>query len=450
MENENRDNRLNELDSIQQKKEKAAAQLAEDELRAVEKRKNRTRFWGGVAVGLSFAVVVVTLVLLGRSLLRFMEYQQNPLNAQAKQLEFEEDSAITPTMVSKLQALELIIDQLYSLGEVDEEKLETGIYKGMISALEDPYSEYYTAEELDDLMEQAEGIYYGIGIYISQDVATSLPKVSGVIAGTPAEAAQLRENDLIYEVDGVATYGLSLDETVVMIKGEEGTEVVLTIYREGESDYLKIPVTRAKVESPTVVFEMLDETTAYIEIVEFDDVTLDQFTEAMAMARGSGMEGLIIDLRSNPGGNLDTVVEIARMLLPEGLIVYTEDKYGERVEYTCDGKRELEVPLVVLIDMNSASAAEILAGAVQDYGIGTLVGTTTFGKGIVQQVLPFNDGSAMKLTISSYFTPSGRNIHGVGIEPDVVCEFDSEAYYDEVNPVDNQLEKAKEVLRSLQ
>ena len=450
MENENRDNQWNEPDSIQQKKEKAAVQLAEEERRMTEKRKNRTRFWGGVVVGLSFSVVVVILVLVGRSMLRYAQYQQNPLMAQASQLEFTEDSAITPTMVAKLQGLETIIDQLYSLGEVDGEKLETGIYKGLVEALEDPYSEYYTAEELNDLMEQSEGVYYGIGIYISQDVATSLPKVSGVIAGTPAEAAQLRDNDLIYEVDGVATYGLSLDETVTMIKGAEGTEVVLTIYREGESDYLKIPVARAKVESPTVVFEMLDETTAYIEIVEFDDVTLDQFTEAMAMARGSGMEGLIIDLRSNPGGNLDTVVDIARMLLPEGLIVYTEDKYGDRVEYTCDGTRELEVPLVVLIDMNSASAAEILAGAVQDYGIGTLVGTTTFGKGIVQQVLPFKDGSAMKLTISSYFTPSGRNIHGVGIEPDVVCEFDSEAYYDEVNPVDNQLEKAKEVLKSLQ
>ena len=450
MENDNRDNQWNELDSIQRKKEKAAAELAAEELRMAEKRKNRNRFWGGVVVGLSFSVVVVTLVLVGRSLLRFMESQRNPLKAQAEQLEFTEDSAITPTMVAKLQGLEMIVDQLYSLGEVDAEKLETGIYKGMISALEDPYSEYYTAEELQDLMEQTEGVYYGIGTYISLDETTSLPKVSGVIAGTPAEAAQLRDNDLIYEVDGVATYGLSLNETVAMIKGEEGTEVVLTIYREGESDYLKIPVTRAKVESPTVVFEMLDETTAYIEIVEFDDVTLDQFTEAMAMAKGSEMEGLIIDLRSNPGGNLDTVVEIARMMLPEGLVVYTEDKNGERVEYTCDGKRQLEVPLVVLIDMNSASASEILAGAVQDYGIGTLVGTTTFGKGIVQQVLPFNDGSAMKLTISSYYTPKGRNIHGVGIEPDVVCEFDGAAYYDEVNPVDNQLEKAKEVLKSLQ
>ena len=135
------------------------------------------------------------------------------------------------------------------------------------------------------------------------------------------------------------------------------------------------------------------------------------------------------------------------MLLPEGLIVYTEDKYGEREEYTCDGTRQLEVPLVVLVDMNSASAAEILAGAIKDYGIGTLVGTTTFGKGIVQQIIPFSDGSAVKLTISSYFTPNGNNIHGIGIEPDIQCEFDAEAYYNTENPYDNQLERAKEVLK---
>ena len=192
---------------------------------------------------------------------------------------------------------------------------------------------------------------------------------------------------------------------------------------------------------------MLDEETAYIQIVEFDDVTIDQFADALATAKGSGMKGLILDLRANPGGSLNAVVEVARMLLPEGLIVYTEDKYGEREEYTCDGTRQLEVPLVVLVDMNSASAAEILAGAIKDYGIGTLVGTTTFGKGIVQQIIPFSDGSAVKLTISSYFTPNGNNIHGIGIEPDIQCEFDAEAYYNTENPYDNQLERAREVLK---
>ena len=161
------------------------------------------------------------------------------------------------------------------------------------------------------------------------------------------------------------------------------------------------------------------------------------------------MEGLILDLRGNPGGSLDAVVQIARKLLPEGMIVYTEDKAGKRTEYTCDGKTPLEVPLVVLVDMNSASASEILAGAIQDYGIGTLVGTTTFGKGIVQQIMPFTDGSAIKITISAYYTPNGRNIHGTGIEPDVECEFDGDAYYNSDTPVDNQLEKAKEVLKDL-
>ena len=158
------------------------------------------------------------------------------------------------------------------------------------------------------------------------------------------------------------------------------------------------------------------------------------------------MKGMILDLRANPGGSLNAVVEMARMLLPEGVIVYTEDKNGKRQEYTCDGKREFDLPMVVLVDMNSASASEIMAGAIKDYGIGTLVGTTTFGKGIVQQIMPFRDGSAVKITISAYYTPNGNNIHGIGIEPDVEVEFDGEAYYGSEERPDNQLEKAKEVL----
>lgn len=444
MDNDNRDNKYFDLDSLQERQQSIQQEPGKEGGKA-----GRSHFISGLMVGIFSMLLVAAIVYLAISVQRYVELKNNPMAVLAKQLEFEKESAISPILVNKLQSMETIVEEYFSLGEVETESLADGIYKGMIEALDDPYSEYYTTEELQTLMDQTEGIYYGIGAYISQDPDTTLPKISGVIEGTPAEAAKLRDNDIIYEVDGVSTYGLTLNETVAMIKGEEGTEVVLTIYREGESDYLDISVIRARVISPTVNFEMLDETTAYIELVEFDDVTVDQFTEALAMARGSGMEGLILDLRANPGGNLDTVVEIARMLLPEGMIVYTEDKNGKRLEYTCDGKRQLEVPLVVLIDMNSASASEILAGAVQDYGIGQLVGTTTFGKGIVQQIIPFSDGSAIKLTISSYFTPKGRNIHEVGIEPDVVCEFDGEAYYDEENPVDNQLEKAREVLESL-
>lgn len=426
---DNRGNNYYDLDSLQNKETNDG---------------KKGLFFSGMIVGLAGALLIVSMVYLGTKFYRLMDVRENGVSAE--DISFSEESAVTPQMVNKLQVLEDTIDKYYYLDEVSDEELDDGIYKGMLDALGDPYSEYYTAEELTAMMEQSQGVYYGIGAYVSLDTATSLPKITGLIEGSPAEEVDLRPNDIIYEVDGTSTYGMSLTEAVALIKGEEGTEVVLTIIREGESDYLKVPVTRRKVESPTVNFEMLDETTAYIQITEFDEVTIDQFTEALAMAKGSGMEGLILDLRANPGGNLTAVVAIARMLLPEGMIVYTEDKYGERSEYTCDGKNQLDVPLVVLIDMNSASASEILAGAIKDYGIGTLVGTTTYGKGIVQQIIPFSDGSAVKLTISSYFTPNGNNIHGIGIEPDIEIEFDGETYYGTEDHYDNQLEKAKEVL----
>ncbi len=189
-------------------------------------------------------------------------------------------------------------------------------------------------------------------------------------------------------------------------------------------------------------YEMLNDQIGYIQITEFDDVTVDQFAEALAVIKGSDAKGLVLDLRSNPGGSLSAVVDIARQILPRGLIVYTEDRAGEKVEYSCKGENELQIPLVVLVNGNSASAAEILAGAVKDYGTGTLIGTTTFGKGIVQRILPLTDGTALKLTVSAYYTPKGNNIHNIGIEPDIECEFDADAYYDE--GIDNQLNRAVE------
>lgn len=402
-------------------------------------------FVGGFITGLAATLLIVGIVYLGIGI-------QNSVSrndSEAAGVEFEEGSAITANMVSKLQALEQAIDTYFFLDEADDEQLRDGIYKGMLDALGDPYSEYYTAEELNDLMEQSEGVYYGIGAYVSLDTERNLPKISGVIEGSPAEEAKLRTNDLIYEVDGVSTYGLTLTEAVALIKGPEGTEVTLTLIREGESDYLNLTMTRRKVEAPTVEYSMTEDGLGYIRVTEFDSVTVNQFAEALASVKAEGAKGLILDLRANPGGNLDAVVEMCKMILPEGMIVYTEDKYGNRDEYTCDGLNELKLPLVVLVDMNSASAAEIMAGAIKDHGLGTLVGTTTFGKGIVQQIMSFRDGTAVKLTISAYYTPGGNNIHGVGIEPDVVCEFDGEAYYASDDHPDNQLEKAKEVLREL-
>lgn len=357
-------------------------------------------------------------------------------------------SVITDESMEKLEALEEVISEYYYKDEdIDIDTMTEGMYAGLVSALGDPYSVYYTAEEWQELMAETEGIYYGIGAYLQLDLATGLAKVNGVIANTPAEEAGLRENDIIYLVDGEMIQGLELSEIVSRVKGEEGTTVHLTIYREGEQDYLEFDVERRKIESPTVNYEMYDNGIGYIQITEFDEVTTDQFTEALAVIKGSKAKGLILDLRSNPGGSLPVVVDIARSLLPKGLIVYTEDKNGERDEYTCDGRNELQIPMVVLINGNSASASEILAGAIKDYDKGTLIGTTTFGKGIVQRVLPLTDGTALKLTISSYFTPKGNNIHGIGIEPDIECEFDGESYYEE--GVDNQLERAKEEIRKM-
>jgi len=401
-------------------------------------------FWKGMIAGMSAALLLWGVIFVSEKIVDLM-------GPRSTTVRLAEDSTVNSGTVQKLQLLEETIDKAFYLEKASDEEVAEGIYKGMIAALNDPYSEYYTEEELTDLMQQWKGIYYGIGAYVSQDEVTGFPKITGVIEGAPAQEVDLRANDIIYEVDGVSTYGLTLSEAVALIKGEEGSQVVLTIVREGEADYLKIPVTRRKVNSPTVEYEMLDEETGYIQIVEFVDGddgegTPDQFAEAMAVLKGNDIEGLVLDLRGNPGGSLSAVVEVARMILPQGLIVYTENKYGERSEYRCNGQREFKLPLVVLIDMNSASAAEILAGAIKDYEMGTLVGTTTYGKGIVQQVIPFNDGSAVKLTISSYYTPNGNNIHGTGITPDVECEFDGEAYYNTEEHYDNQLDEAKHIL----
>ena len=402
------------------------------------------QFIAGLIMGMAAALLVVCVAYLGFKVQQRVEDsagESQQVNAGGS----SEEVVLSDAVTEKIGILEYMIEQYYYKDDLSQEELENGIYRGLLDAVGDPYTTYYTKEEFDAFMEQTTGAYYGIGAYVAQDLELNYPKVSSPIPGTPAEEAGLRKDDIIYEVDGVSTYDMDLNNVVALIKGEEGTTVDLTIYRDGE--YLDVTVERRKVEVPTVSYEMIEDGMAYIQITEFDDVTPGQFAEALQSARDSGMKGLIMDLRDNPGGSVTAVVDIARLLLPEGLVVYTDDKYGKREEYTCDGSNEFELPLVVLVDGNSASASELLSGAIQDYHKGTLVGTTTFGKGIVQQILTLQDGSAIKITISSYYTPAGRNIHGTGIEPDVVCEFDGEAYYS--NGYDNQLEKAKEVLQGL-
>jgi len=405
-----------------------------------EPAKEKGMFLAGLLSGVVISALTASCIYVG---IRITDIYQLRRAKQTSAEGTAAESIVNDESVAKLEVIEEVIDEYYFEEEdIDVNSMIEGMYAGMVASLGDPYSVYYTEDEWKALMQETEGIYYGIGAYISLDKTTGFGKINGVIENTPAQEAGLRENDIIYQIDGELAQGLELTEIVSRIKGEAGTTVHLTLYREGEEDYLEVDVVRKQIESPTVNYEMLNDQIGYIQITEFDDVTVDQFAEALAVIKGSDAKGLVLDLRSNPGGSLSAVVDIARQILPRGLIVYTEDRAGEKVEYSCKGENELQIPLVVLVNGNSASAAEILAGAVKDYGTGTLIGTTTFGKGIVQRILPLTDGTALKLTVSAYYTPKGNNIHNIGIEPDIECEFDADAYYDE--GIDNQLNRAVE------
>ncbi len=387
-------------------------------------------FCGGIVLGALVVSVIFAIMI----------HRMTPATIAASG---QEGSVLDDEVVQKLMLLEEGIDEYY-LGDVDEAALEDSLYHGLVDGLDDPYSTYYSEEELEEVMESAEGIYYGIGAYIGLDTASGYCKITKVMDGTPAMEAGLQAEDIIVEVDGEDMWGITTSEIVTYIKGPEHTTVDLTIYREGELDYLDITVERRKIETPTVVYEMDENKIATIQITQFDEVTTDQFKDSLKQAEQEGMKALVLDLRDNPGGSLATVVDIAGELLPKGLVVYTEDKAGERKEYKSDGKNEIQVPVVVLVNENSASASEILAGAIQDYKKGTILGTTTFGKGIVQKIFPMSDGSALKLTISHYYTPAGNDIHGVGIVPDEELELDKEKYVED--GTDNQMDRAKEIL----
>lgn len=342
----------------------------------------------------------------------------------------------------KMELLNSLIDRYY-IGDVDETDLSEGIYKGYIEGLGDPYSVYYDEEETKQMSESLSGEFGGVGALMSQDRETGVITVLQVYDGSPAQEAGMRDGDTLYKVEGEEVTGEDLSDVVSKVKGEKGTQVTLTVLRADTGDEEELTITRDTIEAQTVSHEMKENNVGYIRITEFDTVTYEQYKEALEDLEDQGMERLIVDLRSNPGGNLDTVCDILDLMLPEGLIVYTEDKNGEREEYTSDEENQFDKPLVVMMNGYSASASEIFAGAIQDYGLGQIVGTQSYGKGVVQSVFDLQDGTSVKLTIAEYFTPNGRSIDGEGITPDVEVEYQ----YDENNPdADNQLEKAMEVV----
>ncbi|MBM6948930.1 S41 family peptidase [Mordavella massiliensis] len=342
----------------------------------------------------------------------------------------------------KMELLESLIDRYY-IGEADAEDLTEGVYKGYIEGLGDPYSAYYDEEETARMAESLSGEFGGVGALMSQDRETGVITVLQVYEDSPAQKAGMQDGDVLYKVDGEDVSGRELTEVVNLVKGEKGTDVTLTLLRGDAGDEIELTVTRDTIEDQTVTYEMKEAGVGYIRVAEFDTVTYEQYKEALEDLEAQGMEKLVIDLRSNPGGNLETVCDMLDLMLPEGLIVYTEDKDGRREEYTSDAEHQFDKPLAVLVDGYSASASEIFAGAIQDYGLGQIVGTRSYGKGVVQSIFDLKDGTSVKLTIAEYFTPRGRSIDGEGITPDVEVEY----VYDEADPqADNQLEKALEVL----
>lgn len=343
----------------------------------------------------------------------------------------------------KLEQIKDIIDDSYLKGdEIKESDLENFLLKGYVNGLKDPYSVYYNEEETKELYETTEGEYSGIGAVMSQNLETGVITMVNVYEDSPAEKAGFKNNDILYKVNGKDISTEDISKVVDKIKGEEGTEVTITVLRDGKE--YEATTTREKLEAHTIEYEMKEDHIGYVRVTEFDMVTYNQFVEAITDLKKQGMKEIIIDLRGNPGGNLSTVCQMLDYILPEGLIVYTEDKDGKREVMTSDEEHKLEMPMTVLVDGRSASASEIFAGAIQDYQLGTLVGTTTYGKGVVQQLFDLKDGTCLKLTIAEYFTPKGRNIHEKGIKPDVEVEYQ----YDKNNAdADNQLDKAIEVLK---
>ena len=350
--------------------------------------------------------------------------------------------------VQKIEYLEKMIDQEY-LGEVDNDEMAEGVYAGLVYGLGDVYSRYYTADEYAQETASTDGAYAGIGVSIQKNKNGGV-QIAECYEGGPGADAGLQTGDVITAINDTDVTDMELSDVVSLIRENKDKTIVLTVFRENEEKSREISVDVTDVELPSVFGEMLDKKTGYIQITQFTGVTPQQYKDMFAELKDKGMERLVIDLRDNPGGLLTSVCDILREILPEGLIVYTEDKYGNREEETCDGKNKLDMPLAVLLNENSASASEIFAGAVQDHGVGTIVGTTTYGKGVVQELRQLSDGSAVKLTVSNYYTPNGNSINKVGIKPDVEVKLASVLLNkDEItHEEDNQLQEALNVIEN--
>lgn len=417
-----------------------------NEKNVIQKERHRSGVIQGLLIG-SFTMLAICAVVIAAAVKKGYIRPDTDGSIYIQSETYDGNTGIGTEAEQKLNLIDQTLKDFY-FDDIDDSKVLDNIYKAYVNAYGDKYTVYYTADEYAKIQESSNGAYYGIGVVVRKnDDGTIL--VVEPYDGAPGKEAGMRKNDVIVTVNGESVADQDLNSVVAKIKGDEGTTVNIGIRRDGSDDIAELTVTRRKVEIKTVAYEMLDDSVGLITISEFDKVTAQQFKEAYAQLETLGMKGLVIDIRSNPGGLLNVVVDMLDEILPDGLIVYTEDKYGNRQEYNGSNPDVIGVPLAVLVNGESASASEIFAGAVQDYGAGTIIGTQTFGKGIVQTIRRMSDGSAIKYTMAKYFTPKGQDIHGHGVTPDIVeelsYEFNNLTEYDASK--DNQLQKAIEVIK---
>lgn len=427
----------------------------EDSGSAVQGRSDSVRnansnFWGGFIAGISVGIIVLSAValVLGYFFVKsVMPVASIEEREQTRDVESSFDNAHEfdfQKIEKKILRIQGIIEKYY-LFEEDKNAVEDGIYSGFMKGLGDPYSVYYNEKDYKTLTEETTGVYQGIGAMVTHNPTTGVSTISKVFKGSPSDEAGLKPGDIIYKVDGEEVTGVDLDILVgTYIRGEEGTEVVLTVLRGEAAEEVELSIIRRAIEVPTVEHRMLENRTGYISVLQFDEITTEQFRKAIEELKKEGMESLVIDLRDNPGGLLSSVVDMLDFIVPEGLLVYTADKDGKGDKYFADQKVLVKLPMAVLVNANSASASEVFAGAIKDHELGTIVGTKTFGKGIVQNLMPLGDGTALKITTQHYYTPSGFDLHGKGIEPDLEVELEENAVIGEES--DNQLKEAMEYL----
>ena len=347
----------------------------------------------------------------------------------------------------KLQEIYHILRENFLFAdEIDENALIDGVFTGFVDSLGDPFTSYFNVEDTLRHRESRMGAYYGIGAVLTFNEDVGGAEIIRLFEESPAEEVGLLVGDIIVQVNETEITDQDLTEIVSWIRGEKGTYVNLTVLRD--TDRISFDVMRDNIQVASVAHEMLGRSIGYMSISGFDHLTFEQFYNAMDDLESQGMEGLIIDLRDNPGGSLHIVVDILNEIVPEGIIVTMEDRNGNVIEHVSDGENDFDLPLVVLVNENSASASEIFAGAIRDHDMGTIVGTTTYGKGLVQRIIDLSDGSSLQVTIAEYFTPNGTSINETGIVPDIEIELDEPEYIDNIDDiVDNQLEMAIEVMR---